>query len=152
MGNAHTIAANFTPSYIPPHKDHRGDIIRLDGGPMSAGIIRLARTFAVGASRTKGREKSMRIYGAGMSSRQPYRPGRKNERYLQRDPQRLKERGFQTKSGAPGTFPRLRAVRRGISLHRPYEHRTFEPGMVSTSRCLLQDQKPDLQHRGYVSS
>lgn len=134
VSNAHTIAANFTPSYIPPKtRINRGDVIRLDGGPNLSGYNSdLARTFVVGDSTDKKREE---IY-AHLWSGYEYAinnigPGVKLSQIFNGIHTLLEKRGFNNYiRGHQGHSIGCSSFSEEYPFIGPDEHRVFEAGMV----------------------
>ncbi|NRT71426.1 M24 family metallopeptidase [Clostridium beijerinckii] len=134
VSNAHTIAANFTPSYIPPKtRINRGDIIRLDGGVNISGYNSdLARTFAVGNSTYKEREELYAHLWSGYEyAINNIGPGVKLSDIFNGIHSLLKERGFNNYiRGHQGHSIGCSLFSEEYPFIGPDEHRVFEPGMV----------------------
>lgn len=134
VSNAHTIGANFTPSFIPPHtRIDRGDIIRLDGGPNYKGYNSdLARTFAVGGETFKSREELYAHLWAGYEfAINNIGPGVKLSSIFNGIHDVLKGRGFNGYvRGHQGHSIGCSLFSEEYPFIGPDEHRVFEPGMV----------------------
>ena len=134
VSNAHTIGANFTPSYVAQHtRINRGDIIRLDGGPhVKAYNSDLARTFVVGGGASKDK---IELYGhlwAGYEfAREHIAPGVKMSDIFKGIHRVLEERGFTGYvRGHQGHSLGCALFGEEYPFIAPGNDRTFEPGMV----------------------
>ena len=134
VSNAHTLAANFTPSLIPPDtRINRGDIVRLDGGPNIKGYNSdLARTFAVGGVTDKAKEDIYAHLWSGFEfAVENIGPGVKLSEIYNGIHSLLKARGFNNYiRGHQGHSIGCGLGAEEYPFIAPEEHRVFEPGMV----------------------
>lgn len=134
VSNAHTIAANFTPSYIPLNtRINRGDLIRLDGGPNVSGYNSdLARTFAVGGVTSADREELYANLWAGYEyAKNNIGPGVKMCDIFNGIHEVLNKRGFHGYvRGHQGHSLGCSVFAEEYPFIAPDETRVFEPGMV----------------------